>query len=210
MSSESPTSGRVAAYVLAGGASSRFGSDKALAKIGDQTVLSRVCRSVRDAAGEVRVVAPAGRYPEFAGKLVSDRWPGEGPLGGITTALLTTRETSGCPWNLVVSCDMPFLTREWLAYMIGHLPGSEAEVVVPESSHGLEPLCACWRTSGADTLHQALCQGVRKVTEAMKRLRVEVLDETHSKRFDTAGRLFWNMNTHQDYEQALRVWGSGI
>jgi molybdopterin-guanine dinucleotide biosynthesis protein A len=210
VSREIPRSGAVAAYVLAGGASSRFGSDKALAKIGDQTVLSRVCRLVGDAAGEVRVVAPAGRYPEFAAKLVSDRWPGEGPLGGITSALLETRETSGATWNLVVSCDMPFLTREWLAYLIGRLPGAEAEVVVPESGHGLEPLCACWRTSGADRLQQALYEGVRKVTEAMKRLRVEVLDETHWKRFDTAGRLFWNMNTHQDYEQALRVWGSAL
>jgi len=45
------------------------------------------------------------------------------------------------------------------------------------------------------------------VTEAMKRLRVEVLDESHWKRFDTAGQLFWNMNTPQDYETALQSWG---
>jgi hypothetical protein len=47
---------------------------------------------------------------------------------------------------------------------------------------------------------------VRKVTEAMKRLRMEILDETHWKRFDSAGRLFWNMNTPQDYQEALQMW----
>ena len=47
--------------------------------------------------------------------------------------------------------------------------------------------------------------GVRKVTEAMKRLTMEVLDEAAWKRFDTEGRLFWNMNTAADYEEARRV-----
>ena len=209
MTVEKSNSGAVAAYVLAGGASSRFGSDKALAKIGERTVLARVCQLIEGAAGEVRVVSSAGRYPDLQGKLVSDRWPGEGPLGGIITGLLATRESGGPPWNLVVSCDMPFLTREWFGYMIGRALESEAEVVVPQSAHGLEPLCACWRTSGLGELQQALNEGVRKVTEAMKRLRMEVLDEAHWKRFDNAGRLFWNMNTHQDYEAALRVWGRG-
>lgn len=206
MSCEKNNSASVVAYVLAGGASSRFGSDKALAKIGEQTVLERACRLIEGTAGVVRVVAPAGRYPSLQGTFVNDRWPGQGPLGGIVTGLLATEESGGSPWNLVVSCDMPFLTREWLGYMIGRALASEAEVVVPESAHGLEPLCACWRTSGAGKLQQALSEGVRKVTEAMKRLRIEVLDEAHWKRFDNAGRLFWNMNTHQDYEQALRVW----
>jgi molybdopterin-guanine dinucleotide biosynthesis protein A len=77
-------------------------------------------------------------------------------------------------------------------------------VVVPESRYGLEPLCACWRTDGSATLRQAFDGGTRKVMEAMKQLRVEILDETHWKRFDSAGRLFWNMNTPADYEQARR------
>jgi GTP:adenosylcobinamide-phosphate guanylyltransferase len=47
--------------------------------------------------------------------------------------------------------------------------------------------------------------GVRKVTEAMKRLPLEVLDESAWKRFDTENRLFWNMNTPADYEQARRI-----
>ena len=46
---------------------------------------------------------------------------------------------------------------------------------------------------------------MRKVTEAMKRVDVEVVDEKDWKRFDKEGRLFWNMNTQADYEEALRI-----
>ncbi|MGB6898744.1 MAG: hypothetical protein WBE12_09145, partial [Candidatus Acidiferrum sp.] len=50
-------------------------------------------------------------------------------------------------------------------------------------------------------------RGVRKMTQGIALLRVEVLDERDWKRFDSAGRLFWNMNTAADYEEARRIVG---
>jgi molybdopterin-guanine dinucleotide biosynthesis protein A len=197
-------------YVLAGGASRRFGADKALVEIAGRTLLSRICEVVSQSASFVQVIAPAGRYLDQNVKLIRDRWPDEGPLGGIITALLTTAESAASwEWNLILSCDMPFLTREWLSYLVDRALASGAEVVVPRSEYGLEPLCACWRTAATDSLEGAFAEGVRKVTDAMKRLRMEILDETHWKRFDSAGRLFWNMNTPQDYEAALQMWRTG-
>jgi molybdopterin-guanine dinucleotide biosynthesis protein A len=194
-------------YVLAGGASSRFGSDKARAVLGGETVLARMRALTASVAGDVQVIAAAGRYPDLCAATVPDRWPGQGPLGGIITALAATHHSgSACEWNLIVSCDMPFLTHQWLRYMTEQALASGAEVMVPASEHGLEPLCACWRTASLVKLQGAFDDEVRKVTDAMKRLRMEVLDETHWKRFDTAGRLFWNMNTPQDYEEAVRIW----
>ena len=170
-------------------------------------MLQRACDLVGQVAGNVQVVALAERYPDLRALMVADRWPGEGPLGGIITALRATEsDKNGAAWNLIVSCDMPFLTREWLEYVCTSALASDAEMVVPRSEHGLEPLCACWRTSAADSLQRTFEDGVRKVTEAMKRLRMEILDETHWKRFDSAGRLFWNMNTPQDYQEALQMW----
>jgi hypothetical protein len=49
-------------------------------------------------------------------------------------------------------------------------------------------------------------RGVRKVTQALQQLRTEVLDESVWKRFDSAGRLFWNMNTPADFAAAQRLW----
>ena len=193
-------------YVLAGGASSRFGSDKALARLGGETVLSRMCKLIENVTGRVSVVAATNRYSDLSTSIVPDRWPGEGPLGGIITALRATAQTNGGEWNPIVSCDMPFLTHEWLSYLVEGVLAGDAEVIVARSEHGLEPLCACWRTAAVVKLQDAFDEGVRKVTEAMKRLRVEVLDETHWKRFDTAGKLFWNMNTPQDYKEAVKTW----
>jgi molybdenum cofactor guanylyltransferase len=136
---------------------------------------------------------------------VEDRWPGQGPLGGIITALQhTARSPLRSEWNLIVSCDMPFLTPEWMRYMVMRAASSGAQVILPRSASGPEPLCACWRTDAAETLRAAFEEGVRKVTGGVALLGSEVLDEADWKRFDSAGRLFWNMNTLADYEEAKR------
>jgi molybdopterin-guanine dinucleotide biosynthesis protein A len=154
----------------------------------------------------VAVIGAPQKYSATGAPCIADQWPGEGPLGGIVTALeAAAKSREEAAWNLIVGCDMPFLTREWLAYLVERATASSSEVVVPKSSLGLEPLCACWRTDAAASLRRAFEQGTRKITEAMKHLRMEILDDTHGKRFDSAGRLFWNMNTPADYEQARRI-----
>src|SRR5260370_35765175 len=97
---------------------------------------------------------------------------------------------------------MPFLTREWLTYLVGRALASGAAVVAPQSPQGLEPLCACWRTSAAAKPQQVFEGGMRKITEAMKRLSMEVVEEADCQRFGTPGRLFWNMNTAADDDAA--------
>jgi molybdopterin-guanine dinucleotide biosynthesis protein A len=194
-------------YVLAGGASSRFGQDKALIEVGGKPMLARMCELLRGVVNEVNVVAPPERYLSIGVKSVEDLWPGEGPLGGIVAALLNTRKSDPqCDWSLIVSCDMPFLTREWLAYLAERASKSSAQVVLPQSAHGPEPLCACYRTDAGPALRAVFERGVRKVTDALKQVNTEVLDAGDWKRFDNAGRLFWNMNTAADFEEVRRVW----
>jgi molybdenum cofactor guanylyltransferase len=162
----------------------------------------------------VAVIGAAEKYASAAGgaTCIADAWPGEGPLGGIITALrasdkagATQPNSDACTWNLIVGCDMPFLRRDWLNYIVHCATASSADVVLPESKHGLESLCACWRTTARGELQREFGRGTRRVAEAMKHLRVEVLDETHWKRFDSAGRLFWNMNRPADYDEAKRI-----
>jgi molybdenum cofactor guanylyltransferase len=196
----------IAGYVMAGGASERFGFDKARAELGGKTMLARMSALVEEVTGSVSVVAPARRYDQFDMWVVEDLWPGQGPLGGIITALTATAETDGGrEWNLIVGCDMPFLTPQWLTHLVARALASEAQVVTPRSKQGLEPLCACWRTSAVRQLQHAFDDGARKVTEGMKHLAMEVLDEADWKRFDSGGRLFWNMNTPVEYDEAKRI-----
>ena len=201
-----PGQAQVGGFVLAGGGSTRFGRDKALARIGDEALLARLCAVMRGVTPCVTIIGSREKYAAFGADCIADHWPGEGPLGGIITALHAAAGTnSGREVNIVIGCDMPFLTSDWLTYLAQRAQASKAEVVTPKSAHGLEPLCACWRASGVEKLQRAFESGTRKVTEAMKHLTMEVLDETHWKRFDSADRLFWNMNTPGDYEEAKRI-----
>jgi molybdenum cofactor guanylyltransferase len=201
---------RVSAYVLAGGGSTRFGRDKALVEFAGKPMLTRMIELMQGLTEEVKVVAAAGKYAQFGTEIVEDRWTGEGPLGGIVTALLHTLENEpACEWNVIVSCDMPFLSADWMKFLTERAAKSAAEVVLPHSTHGPEPLCACWRTDAVATLQPAFERGVRKVTQGISLLRAEVLDERDWKRFDSAGRLFWNMNTAADYEEARRIVEAG-
>jgi len=193
-------------YVQAGGASRRFGTDKALAELGGKTMLAQTIELVASVCSEVFIVAAEGKYPGARAPLRADRWPGQGPLGGILTALQSSAQRSAeSIWNLIVSCDMPFLTRDWLEFLCQRAQRSAAQVAVAESANGLEPLCACWKTTSMPSVQAAFDSGVRKVSDAMKRLPMEVLDVSVWKRFDTKGRLFWNINTPADYEEAKRI-----
>jgi len=169
-------------------------------------MLARMIELMRGVTEEVKVVAAPGKYAEFGAKIVEDRWPGEGPLGGIVTALLHSQDNEpDCVWNLILSCDMPFLTAAWVTFLGKRAAESAAQVVLPHSAHGPEPLCAAWRTDARAAIQDQFEKGVRKVTAAIGKLQSEVLDERDWKRFDSAGRLFWNMNTAADYEEARRI-----
>ncbi len=169
-------------------------------------LLARMVELLRCTAKNARIVAAGGKYAEFGAEIVEDRRPGEGPLGGIVTALLHTQENeAACEWNLIVSCDMPFLTVDWMNFLAQRAEQSAAQVVLAHSAHGPEPLCACWRTDAVATLQAAFERGARKVTRGISLLCAEVLDERDWRRFDSAGRLFWNMNTAADYAEAQRI-----
>src|SRR6266478_3701304 len=141
---------KIAGYVLAGGGSTRFGRDKALVEVGGTPMLERMVELLRRVTKEVKIVAAPNKYAKFGVAMVEDQWPGEGPLGGIVTALEDAARSAARPkWNLILSCDMPFLTREWLALLCERAGRSKAQVVFPHSTSGPEPLCACWQTAAA-------------------------------------------------------------
>lgn len=201
----------VRGYVLAGGGSTRFGRDKALVEFGGVPLLLRIVALLKGCTAGVSVVAGSQKYRELDPQLemLDDRWPGEGPLGGIVTALENSAASDApARWNLILSCDLPFLTPQWLAAIVdrAHDAAPEVQVVLPHSAHGPEPLCACYRTDSAAALKTVFDTGVRKVTQALKQVPTEVLDDSVWKRFDSAGQLFWNMNTPADFAAAQRFW----
>ena len=189
---------QVAGFILAGGQSSRMGRDKALLEIAGVPLLVRTARLLEPRVAGVTVIGPPERYAALGLRVVPDDRAGLGPLGGIATAL----RISSSEWNLVVGCDLPYLTGEWLDWLIARARASPADAVVPESARGLEPLCAIYRARCAPTLAAALARGVRKATDAVAALAMEKVTVGQWRAFEAGGALFQNMNTPDDYQQA--------
>jgi len=192
----------VAGYVMAGGGSTRFGQDKARAILAGKPMLTRMVRILLSASQLPSTSSPretgTNSLPHQSSQIAG---PAEGPLGGIITALLHSNEgfvgaracrgpllfpsrpaepaASAADWNLILSCDMPFLTPEFLTYLRDFAPASNAKAIVLQSAQGREPLCACWHTSAAAQLQSAFESGMRRVNDALKLLNAEVLDESH-------------------------------
>ena len=108
-----------------------MGRDKALLSDDGVSLVERVAGVVREAAGSCTLVAPAGRYEVLGIPVLVDRWPGEGPLGGILTAL----ESSDAERSLVVAVDMPRLPVAFLRRLLAEAEKG-SETVVPIHDDG--------------------------------------------------------------------------
>ena len=124
-----------------------------------------------------------------------------GPLGGIHAALSATE----AELNLIVGCDMPYLSQEFLELLV-HIGGeTDADGVVPTSAEfGYEPLCAVYKRSCLAPMGRALQAGRRRVSEVFAELRLRWVPPEEWQRCDPAGRLFRNLNTREEYERARR------
>lgn len=197
---------QIAGFVLAGGESSRMGREKALLEIGGLPLILRTAQLVESVAGSATVVGDSAGIRGLGLRTVADDWPGAGPLGGIATAL----RASSAEWSLVVACDLPYLTKVWLEYLVSRASASDADAVIAMNQGGAEPLCAAYRGTAEPAIRSAVALGNRKVRSMLESLRGEVIEPAEWKRFDSDGYLFKNMNSPEDYEEARERLGKGV
>jgi molybdopterin-guanine dinucleotide biosynthesis protein A len=175
----------------------RMGRDKALLDLDGMPLILRVAHLLEPLTGRPTVIGQPDKFDGLDVNGVGDDQPGFGPLGAIATALHHADKT----WNLIVGCDLPFLTNPWLEYLIQRALHSSMDVVMPRSEGGLEPLCAMYHQRCERAISTALARGVRKVTDGLVDLRMEIIEPAEWKAFDSDGLLFKNMNSLADYEE---------
>lgn len=161
--------------VLAGGTSARMGRDKALIERDGETWLGRVVREALAVPALVLVVGrprPAGFASDGVVFLLDER-PGQGPLGGLVTAL---HEAGGDV--AAVACDMPLLDRAALCWLLDAAAAHpEAAAVVAEQEGRVEPLFAVYRQSALPEAEARLARGERalwRLVEALVSVRLPV------------------------------------
>ena len=160
-----------------------MGRDKARLPFGGGDLVSAVAAAVATAAGNVTLVG----HPELPS--IPDRYPGGGPLGGILTAL----DHTTADWNLILACDMPEVSADFLTGLLAQATRSPADVLLPYGPHGLpEPLCAVYRRRAGNVMEAHFARGVRRVTDAFAGLEVEPLVVAEV-------LYFQNVNTPEDW-----------
>jgi molybdopterin-guanine dinucleotide biosynthesis protein A len=203
-------SGDVRAAILAGGASSRMGANKALLRLheGGPTVVEMVVARLREAGLEapLLVTKDAQEYRFLGLECVGDDVEGAGALGGILTALNHAESER----VLVVACDMPLLNVELLRYMVSVT--GKYDALVPRWEDGgelrVEPLHAIYSVRGAGAIAERIAAGRLKVSGFVEGARVRYVEEEEIRRYDPELRSFYNVNTPEEWAE-LRGRGGG-
>lgn len=158
------------AFILAGGLSRRMGTPKALVEIEGRPMVARVADAVGRVAASITLVSDRAEELSFLGlPVIPDIHRAAGPLGGLHAALTAARSAS----ILLVSCDLPFLTSEFLSGLIhrhGPLPAT-----VPRTDR-LHPVCAVYDRSLLTPADRALRDGRRSMLTFLGSVGYQVVD----------------------------------
>ena len=194
----------ISCVVLAGGKGLRLGHDKAWEIVGNKSLLELVVSHLSVFNSDIIIVIASEQslpqsidYPKL--RIVTDAYPGKGPLGGIYTGLTVSDSLH----NLVVACDMPFLNQALLRYMIQFSAGFD--LVVPRFGNLVELLHSVYSKACLPVIERLLKQDDLSISPLLASVRVRYIDTEEIDRFDPNHLSFFNINTVADLEKAREL-----
>ena len=195
---------KISCIVLVGGKCLRLGRNKALERVGNKNLLERVLATLSLLESDIILVAAENGnslsltgYPQL--RKTIDTYSGKGPLGGIYTGLVE----SSSFYNLVVACDMPFLNRALLQYMVEL--ASDYDLVVPRVGKLVEPLHAVYSKHCLEPIEYLLKRGNLSIINLFRLVKVRYVEAREIDRFDPKHLSFLNVNTEADLEKAKEL-----
>lgn len=189
--------------ILAGGQSSRMGTNKALLEFEGEPLIQRLARRFQAWFDQVLIVTNTPEPYTFLGlPMIGDRVPGLGPLGGLEAGLSISRHE----FAFFCATDMPFVDEGLVRQMVSHGPGHD--IVVPMVGGEYEPMHAVYSRNRLPLITQKLESRRLRLISIFEESRLRVVTEQEVSAFGDPERLFFNCNTPTDIERA-RAWGSG-
>jgi molybdopterin-guanine dinucleotide biosynthesis protein A len=196
------TAPRVAGVVLCGGRSSRMGRPKAWLPFAGEVMLPRVVRLLGEAVAPVVVVAaPDQDVPPLPDgvAVVRDPEEGRGPLQGLAAGLAAL---AGAEAAYVSSCDVPLLAPAFVRRMTELL--GDHVVAVPDVGGYRHPLAAVYRREALPVIERLLSEGRLRPAFLFSEVPTRFVGESELIDVDPGLRTLRNLNTQQEYEEALR------
>jgi molybdopterin-guanine dinucleotide biosynthesis protein A len=189
------------AIILAGGKNRRMNRSKAFLEVGGRRIIDRILGALAPVCGEILLVTNTpGEYARLGLRVVQDILPHGVPLAGLHAGLVY----SGARYNLVVACDMPFVSGSLARLLLERAAGFDAAVPV----HGdglLEPLCAVYGTTCVGPIERCLAEGKRRVVDFFPLVRVKYIGQAEVERVADPLLAFFNVNTPEDLERAREL-----
>lgn len=180
--------------ILTGGKNTRMGANKAFLVVEGERLIDRTIRIYRDIFDEIILVTNEPHlYDDIDVTLVTDLIKDKGPLMGIYTGLFYAASDP----VFFAACDLPFLNGEFIRYLLDQ--SRDADITVPETAEGFQPLHAVYSKSCLGTIQRLLMQDKLKVTGFYKGMKLKAVGTDAIRRFDPDGRIFLNVNTPEEY-----------
>lgn len=181
---------KIGCAILAGGKSSRMGTDKALLDIKGENFIERICKELD--FFEEKIIARGSRsdIKDIFWDIIPDRYPERGPIGGLHAALFACKSDA----LFCVSCDMPLLQKTLAKELCGYMKeGVDAVIAVTEDGRK-HPLCGVYRKSMLSVLEEQILAGNNRMMATLDKMRVEyvTLDHRNSQQLK-------NINTPEEY-----------
>jgi len=188
----------IAAFILAGGASRRMGTDKSQLILNGKTFVEHVAEALGKTGAEITVVGKPAK-PSTSLRYVPDIYPNWGALGGVHAALASC----DAAWCLIVACDFPFVTAELFDRLASLREGFEA--VAPIQSDGIpQPLCALYQTQRCLVkAEELISSGERKPVALLQSVQTRWVSFPEINDLPGAESFFDNINTAADYERIV-------
>lgn len=188
------TKKNITGIILAGGKSSRMGSDKGIVELNKKKFIEHILDAVLPNVNEVIIIANNNNYNYLGYKVIKDIIKDCGPLGGIYTGLMNSKTEN----NIVVSCDIPFISSDLIKYIIENT--NNADISVPVYKGNIEPLCAVYTKRTSDQIHNLIMNKNLKIQNILKYFITKEIFITKMQKFYTE-KLFVNINTPEELKQ---------
>jgi molybdopterin-guanine dinucleotide biosynthesis protein A len=202
----------ITAIILAGGKSSRIGSDKAFLKLNGESVIERICNLLKKIFSNVIIISNnPDKFHFLTPNVYKDIYPNFGPLSGVHSGL-TNSQTEN---NFFISCDMPLITVEVIRFILTKMNNSDITIVKTESN--IQTLLGIYKKSCLARAEELLSfansqKDIKsgktnvKLFDLINQVKTTVLDISSEKFYNDD--MFINMNTSEDYQKVKDILGA--
>ena len=189
---------KITGIILAGGNSSRMGQNKALLNLNGKRIIDYVFETLNSFCDEIIISTNSHDFDFFEAVIVPDEIKNIGPIGGIYSSL----KKSSNNINIIVSCDMPYLSADLLKFLIDS--SQDFEIAIPKHNNINEPITGKFMKHTYKYFEDAISKGIHSPPKVIYNTNINEVKISSDLDF-YSDKLFMNINDKNDLSKALKT-----